>query len=298
MPKNNFTLRELKSFSKSFDKKFLTYISNIKTPEKKIKNAIEYFIKTGGKRIRPFLIYKFGNFLNVDKKILLEIGISTECIHLHSLVHDDLPAMDDDDYRRGKLTVHKKFDEAIAVLTGDMFNVLGYDVISNSKLISVTAKIKLIQNLVFANGLNGLIGGQSLDLYMPNKITLSQISKMHSLKTGALFNHCFGSVVSLKKLNTKKIRNVHILSNSIGLIFQLTDDMLDRWGDEKKVGKKIHKDQLKPNMAYQLSYDQCLLELDGLKKQIDRSLDKIFTQDISGKEYFNSFVNYLVNRAI
>ena len=164
--RSSFEENHLKAFSKSFDQTLLSHIARQQSLDRRIKNAMTYSVKTGGKRIRPFLIHIMGKYLKVPKRQLLDFSLAVECVHLHSLIHDDLPAMDNDDYRRGKLTVHKKFDEATAVLSGDMFQVLSIKTLVESKNLSSDQKIKSIQLLSKANGLEGLIAGQSLDIYM------------------------------------------------------------------------------------------------------------------------------------
>ena len=140
--RRSFKVKDLKSYSIVFDKSLLKTVQNLKSPDKRIKNAMIYFIKTGGKRIRPFLIYQTGTFLSINSKIINDFALAVECIHLHSLIHDDLPSMDNDDYRRGKLTVHKKFDEATAVLAGDMFQVLSVKILVESKHLSPSCETK------------------------------------------------------------------------------------------------------------------------------------------------------------
>ena len=184
--RNSFDVKDLKSYSIVFDKSLLKNVRNLKSPDKVIKKAMIYFIKTGGKRIRPFLIHQTGTFLGIDSKILNDFAIAVECIHLHSLIHDDLPSMDNDDYRRGKLTVHKKFDEATAVLAGDMFQVLSVKTLVESKHLSPSQKVEAIQMLSKANGLEGLIAGQSLDIYMNKKSSIKDIEIMYLLKTSTM----------------------------------------------------------------------------------------------------------------
>ena len=173
----NFDANHIKSFSSDFDHKLLRHIQKLKSPDRKIKQAMIYFVKTGGKRIRPFFIYRMGLFLNIKPNILQDFALSIECVHLHSLIHDDLPSMDNDDYRRGELTVHKKFDEATAVLAGDMFQVLSVKTLAESKHLSDNQKINSIQMLSKANGLEGLIAGQSLDIYMKKNSNRKKLIK-------------------------------------------------------------------------------------------------------------------------
>ena len=294
--RKNFDIKHIKSFSSNFDKKLTRHIDKLKSTDKQIKKAMIYFVKTGGKRIRPFLIYNMGIFLGIKPSILLDFALSVECVHLHSLIHDDLPAMDNDDFRRGKLTVHKKFDEAIAVLTGDMFQVLSIKTLVDSRNLSSDQKIKSVQMLSKANGLEGLIAGQSLDIYMKKNSTIKEIETMYLLKTGALFSLCFNLLSNIKKLNKKKKKELKLIGDTIGKIFQVTDDMLDRWGDEKKVGKKINKDSQKANIAYKFSYQDCMKYLYQIQKKNYKILQKFFYKNNEGLVYISSLVDFIVKR--
>ena len=292
----NFDANHIKSFSSDFDHKLLRHIQKLKSPDSKIKQAMIYFVKTGGKRIRPFFVYRMGLFLNIEPNILRDFALSIECVHLHSLIHDDLPAMDNDDYRRGKLTVHKKFDEATAVLAGDMFQVLSVKTLAESKHLSANQKINSIQMLSKANGLEGLIAGQSLDIYMKKKSTVKDIEKMYLLKTGALFSLCFNLLLNVKNLSIKKKKELKLIGEKIGKIFQVTDDMLDRWGDEKKVGKKINKDSQKANIAYKFSRVECMKYLHQIQNKNYKVLQNFFDTSKEGLDYMSSLVDFIVNR--
>ena len=294
--RRSFNVKDLKSYSIVFDKSFLKTVQNLKSPDKRIKNAMIYFIKTGGKRIRPFLIHQTGTFLGIDSKTLNDFALAVECVHLHSLIHDDLPSMDNDDYRRGKLTVHKKFDEATAVLAGDMFQVLSVKILVESKHLSPNQKVEAIQMLSKANGLEGLIAGQSLDIYMKKKSSVKDIEKMYLLKTGALFSSCFNLLLTAKKLKAQKGKDLKVIGDTIGKIFQLTDDMLDRWGDEKKVGKKINKDSKKANIAYKYNYKDCLKYLHQIQNKNYQALKKFFANNQQGLVYMSSLVDFISNR--
>ena len=291
-----FDVKDLNSFSKVFDKSLLKIVQNLKSPDKRIKNAMIYFIKTGGKRIRPFLIHQTGTFLGIDSKTLNDFALAVECVHLHSLIHDDLPSMDNDDYRRGKLTVHKKFDEATAVLAGDMFQVLSVKILAESKYLTAKKKVEAIKMLSRANGLEGLIAGQSLDIYMKKKSYVKDIETMYLLKTGALFSACFNLLLTAKKMNAQKRRDLKVIGDTIGKIFQVTDDMLDRWGDEKKVGKKINKDSKKANIAYKFNQQDCLKYLHQIKNKNYQSLKKFFANNQQGLVYISSLVDFISSR--
>ena len=292
----NFEKKQIKSFSLNFDKKLIRHIQKLKSPDKRIKKAMIYFAKTGGKRIRPFLLCRMGLYLNIKPKILDDFALSIECVHLHSLIHDDLPSMDNDDYRRGKLTVHKKFDEATAVLAGDMFQVLSVKTLAESKNLSDNQKIKSIQMLSKANGLEGLIAGQSMDIYMKKNSIIKDIETMHLLKTGALFSLCFNLLLTVKKLNLNKKRELKKIGDTIGKIFQVTDDMLDRWGNEKKVGKKIKKDSQKANIAYKLNRTECIKYLKLIQDRNYKAMQNFFNKKREPLLYMSSLVNFIVNR--
>jgi farnesyl diphosphate synthase len=177
--RNSFQEKHIQDFSKKFDKSLLSHISKQTSVDKRIKQSMCYFVKTGGKRVRPFLIITMGKLIGIKAQTLNDFSLAVECVHLHSLIHDDLPAMDNDDYRRGKLTVHKKFDEATAVLAGDMFQVLSVKTLAESKHLLPREKVEAIQMLSKANGLEGLIAGQSLDIYMKKKSSIKDIETMY-----------------------------------------------------------------------------------------------------------------------
>ena len=294
--KSTFSLKDLTSFSLRFDKLLLAHIQTQPSSDQRIKKAMTYFVKTGGKRIRPFLIYTFGQLLNLPPSKLNDFALAIECVHLHSLIHDDLPAMDNDDFRRGKPTVHKKFDEATAVLAGDMFQVLSVKTLTESKTLTNNQKINAIQMLSNANGLQGLIAGQALDIYMKKKSTIKDIEQMYLLKTGALFSLCFNLITILKKFNKKKSAQLKTIGDTFGKIFQVTDDMLDRWGDEKKVGKKINKDSHKANVAYKLNRQECNKHLYQIQNDNNKALQSFFNSNNQGLAYMTSLVDFIVNR--
>ena len=291
-----FDETQIKAFSLNFDKKLLRHIEKLKSPDKRIKKALLYFAKTGGKRIRPFLLHYMGSFLNIKPSLLDDFALSIECVHLHSLIHDDLPSMDNDDYRRGRLTVHKKFDEATAVLVGDMFQVLSVKTLAESKYLTASQKVNSIQMLTKANGMEGLIAGQSLDIYMIKNSTIKQIEEMYLLKTGALFSLCFNLLLNVKNLNVSKKRELKIIGNTIGKIFQVTDDMLDRWGNEREVGKKIKKDSKKASIAYKLSPIECSKYLKQIQNKNYKTMEKFFGTNKEALLYMSSLVNFIVNR--
>ena len=210
----------------------------------KLSKAMIYGSLNGGKRIRPFLVFVFSNLAKIPKKQYLRLASSLESIHAYSLIHDDLPSMDNDDFRRGKLSTHKKFDEATAILAGDALHDFAYEILSdkkthpNSKL-----RILLIKNLSVALGFKGLAGGQSLDLMFENKkIKISKVLKMYEMKTASLFSFACMSPFILSNKNKKEINFAKNFGQLFGIIFQIVDDILDIEKDFKILGKTPGKD--------------------------------------------------------
>ncbi|MAV82536.1 MAG: geranyl transferase [Pelagibacteraceae bacterium] len=286
---------QLLKFKKTFDIESKKELSKIAKYENNIYNSIQYSFSTGGKRLRPFLIFFFGKLLKINQKTLFDLSMSAELTHTYSLIHDDLPAMDNDDYRRGKPTVHKKFNEAVAILCGDALQVISFYKISNSKNISEKNKSKIINLLCDSSGVRGLISGQSLDLKMDNKSSLSKIDIMQDLKTGALFRFCFVSIGIIKNLPVKKINILNKISIEFGKIFQTTDDLLDLTGDYKKVGKKLRKDFNKPNIAYKLGRDKCLNKISKHQKKFINYC-KLFGFNEKEITEISLLMNYVSNR--
>ena len=292
-----FNDQRLFKFKKNFELKSTKELLRVKNYEKNIYKAIQYSFSTGGKRLRPFLIFFFGSLFKLNEKTLFDIGITVELTHTYSLIHDDLPAMDNDDIRRGKPTIHKKFDEATAILCGDALQVIAFSKISKSNFISDNHKIKIINLLCECSGLNGLISGQSLDLKMKKNSSILSIDKMHDLKTGALFKFCFVSLGILKNLSPKEIKLLEKLSLEFGKIFQITDDLLDFNGSYKKAGKKLRKDANKPNIAYKIGLNECSKKILDHKNKfikycVQLGFDNIDIVNISSSDDTNVLIEY------
>ena len=212
-----------------------------------LSKAMKYGTFNGGKRIRPYLIKTFSKIVGIPKKSYLQLSAVVECIHSYSLIHDDLPCMDDDDYRRGKLSVHKKFNEAQAILAGDGLHDIAFEILSSSKIHKdANIRIKLVELLSSSVGIKGLAGGQSLDLSFENKkISKSQIIKMYHLKTAALFKFCCIAPFIIAKQSKKNLNFANSYGENFGLIFQIIDDYIDETGTYKKIGKTPGKDKKK-----------------------------------------------------
>jgi geranylgeranyl pyrophosphate synthase len=211
----------------------------------RLHEAMRYAVLSGGKRIRPLLVYAAGECLGVAAKKLDAPATAIELIHAFSLVHDDLPAMDDDDLRRGQPTVHRKFDEATAILAADALQPLAFQVIANSSALDDREVRRVTAIIAAACGSIGMTGGQSIDLSSEGKsLSVEEITEMHSLKTGALIRASIMSAASLAgELPADDIAALNHVSRDIGLAFQIRDDILDVLGETEVIGKRAGADQ-------------------------------------------------------
>lgn len=226
-------------------------------PEKessRVTEAIHYSVMNGGKRIRPQIILLLCEMLEVEiaSDNVDLIAAAGELIHCYSLIHDDLPAMDDDDYRRGQLSCHKQFDEATAILAGDAIQPLSLEVLTSLEDPNLEAKTKLEIINLFARacGPEGMVEGQNRDILSENKVlTEEELDELHYLKTGKLIEACVLCVCLMKKnIDKDLIEKLKTFSNKFGLAFQIRDDILDEIGDEETIGKPVKSD-LKNNKS-------------------------------------------------
>ncbi len=235
--------RILKSFSEDFEKKLLNFLPKTLFFSNKLEKAMKYVVKVGGKRLRPLILNEISSILGVKKENSNRVAAGIEFIHCYSLVHDDLPAMDDDDLRRGHPTCHIKFDEATAILVGDAFQSLAFEILSNKKTHeNPDVRCNLITQLAKSSGAEGMVGGQMLDLEAEKKtLSLEKIFELQKLKTGELFRFsCIAPCILAKKNDELKI--FENFSSKLGLAFQIKDDLLDVEGNIIDVGKKTGKD--------------------------------------------------------
>ena len=239
---------------------------------------MKYGVISGGKKIRSTIILDVGKLFRIKEKKLVDVCAAVECIHSYSLIHDDLPCMDNDLMRRGKPSTHKKFGEATAVLAGNSLLTLAFEIISNKKnLISLKQKNEIISLLSNCAGHTGIAGGQELDLKFENKKKkLTQILDMQRKKTGKLFSFCLQSVAIIANKKKNDILIFGKLGEEIGLLFQLADDFLDITGSKKLVGKPIKKDKKKgkSTLINLMGYKNALTYADKLEKKILLNLKK------------------------
>ena len=257
---------------------------------------MKYGLFPGGKKIRSKIIIDVGKIFNLKYSTLIQVGAAVECIHAYSLIHDDLPCMDDDSIRRGKLSTHKKFGESTAILAGNSLLTIAFEILSQKKFkIKDKNKIRLIKLISECSGHSGIAGGQYSDLnFEKKKIPLKKIIEMQIKKTGKLFSFCCMApvIISNKYNNLKRFEK---LGSEIGLLFQIADDLIDYTGSTKKVGKKTKKD-LKRGKA-------TLISLLGLKNTIkygDKLKLSIFKKVKIFKNKSNDLketLNYILSRS-
>ena len=239
---------------------------------------MKYGIISGGKKIRSTIIFDVGKIFNIGEKKLINICAAVECIHSYSLIHDDLPCMDNDTIRRGKPATHIKFGEASAVLAGSSLLTLAFEIIADKKyLLNPKAKNEIIKFLSSCSGHTGIAGGQELDLKFENKKKgINQIIDMQKKKTGKLFNFCLYAVGVVAKKNTKDKLFLSNLGEEVGLLFQLADDFLDFRGLKKLLGKPVKKDHKKgkSTLLNLMGEKKAYLFANNLKRKILRKLEK------------------------
>ncbi len=262
--------------AKKVDRFLIRYLN--KQNKSLLINPMKYGIISGGKKIRSTVILSAGKMFNLDQKKLINICASVECIHSYSLIHDDLPCMDNDSMRRGKPSTHIKFGEASAVLAGNSLLTLAFEIIADEEF-SINSKLKnqIIKSLAFCSGHTGIAGGQELDLkYENKKKNLKQIMDMQKKKTGKLFSFCLYAVGILAKKNNKEKFFLSTLGEEIGLLFQFADDFLDIKGSKKLVGKLIKKDNKKgkSTLVSLMGYEKAHNYANNLKKKILLKLKK------------------------
>ncbi len=232
----------------------------------KLHQAMRYCVLGGGKRMRPMLTYATGKALGIDENTLDGPACAVEFIHVYSLIHDDLPAMDDDDLRRGKPTCHIAYDEATAILTGDALQALAFEVLANDPSIAATpqARLNMITTLTKASGSQGMVGGQAIDLdSVGKKITLPELEIMHIHKTGALIRASVNMAALCKAdIDSDLAKKLDHYAKCIGLSFQVKDDILDEESDTATLGKTQGKDKDNDKPTY-----PALLGLEAAKEK-------------------------------
>ena len=262
----------------------------------KLIPSMKYGLFPGGKKIRSKILIDIGSLLSIDHKTLITIGAAVECIHAYSLIHDDLPCMDNDKMRRGKPSTHIKFGESTAVLAGNSLLTMAFEILASPTLkVSEKIKINLIKRLSECSGHLGIAGGQYLDLsYEKKKILKDKIIEMEIKKTGKLFSFCCLAPAIIKKKNAKEIKFFENIGSDIGLLFQIADDLIDFKGNSKIAGKKTGKDQKKgkATLISLLGYNNAIKYCDKIIFDINKNLKKYGSNSNNIKET----LNYILNR--
>ena len=261
----------------------------------RLHQAMRYSIFNGGKRVRPALLYATGRMFGVEAEILDSAAAAIEIIHSYSLIHDDLPSMDDDDIRRGRATCHREFDEATAILAGDALQSLAFEVLVNANA-SLELRLDWIKLLSNASGSSGMVGGQQLDLAAEQvKVDSIELNNIHNLKTGALIKASIlmgaSAAESCKAEEHSKLTS---FAEAIGLAFQVQDDILDIEGESSKIGKPQGSDLKKGKSTFVSLYgmDGAKAELHKLQQQ---ALDSLTSFDQRSVE-LNAIIDFITKR--
>ena len=266
--------RKLHKISKDINSFLKTYLKLKKKTD--LLKAMRYGLLPGGKKIRSKILVDVGKFFNINYNVLIQIAAAVECIHAYSLIHDDLPCMDNDNLRRGRLSTHKKFGESTAILAGNSLLTLALEILTDNNLkINNKSKVYLASFISKSSGHEGIAGGQYYDLnFEKKKISLTKILNMQINKTGKLFGFC--CVSPLLILGKKKeLSKFNKIGEDIGLLFQITDDLIDFRGDKKIAGKETRKDLTKgkATLISLLGYKNTIKYAEKLKLNIFKKIE-------------------------
>ena len=284
-------LNKIAKDTNSFLKRFIKYQkkTDLITP-------MQYGLFSGGKKIRSKILTDVGSLFKLDYKSLIIIGSAVECIHAYSLIHDDLPCMDNDSIRRGKPSTHVKFGESTAVLAGNSLLILAFEILSHKNLnLSERTKINLINKISESSGHLGVAGGQYLDLsYEHKKISKRKIIEMEIKKTGKLFSFCCAVPLIIKNKSKNEIKKFENIGADIGLLFQVADDLIDYKGSLLAAGKKTGKDKKKgkATLISLLGYKNTIKYANNLILKINNKLKKYGTKS----KDLSETLDYILNR--
>ena len=269
------TALDLGNFESVVDEKLNSIFQKVTKNQTTIDKSISYALSNPGKRIRPTLVFLVGDFLGIETSRLESIAGAIELIHTYSLVHDDLPCMDDDDLRRGKPTLHKKFNESTAVLAGDALQTLAFNLILDDINLNISEKHDLLSDLAKRIGPEGMVLGQNLDIeYEKKNPSFDEIMEMNRLKTGLLIEF---SILSSFYLKGDLTKDWYQLAKNIGISFQLIDDMLDLSETTEKIGKTAKKDlkNNKKTIPICFGIDKTMIEVDKFKESTMEICEKL-----------------------
>lgn len=247
------------------NKQLELYVRDYTVPGR-LQDSVLYSIEAGGKRLRPILLLATAKAFGAEEEKVMGTAAALEMVHTYSLIHDDLPAMDDDDFRRGMPTNHKRFDEATAILAGDALLTLSSQLIAEDRHLSDTERVYLIRELTKASGARGMVEGQMQDMLSENKqVSLETLENIHKNKTGQLLKYSIMAGAYLGNASDENLDHVTTMAEALGLIFQIQDDILDITGDSDVIGKPTGSDESNQKSTYPQ-----LLGLDGAIEQKEK----------------------------
>lgn len=263
----------------------------------RVQEAMRYAVMAGGKRLRPFLVLETAALFGVPRERAMRVACAIECLHTYSLVHDDLPAMDDDDLRRGRPTTHRQFDEATAILAGDALLTIAFEILADEATHPDGAvRAQLVVDLARAGGHEGMIGGQMMDIEAPkHTFGADQVIELQRRKTGALFEFSCQAGARLAQARPEDFKNLHAYAEALGLAFQIADDLIDVTGTVEAAGKAVGKDQEAGKATLVSIYG-----VDGAKAEVEK-LAETARQAVAGYgakgENLAGLPAYLLDRA-
>ena len=269
------TILNQKDFEASLQDRINNKLISISNNSNQVDESIAYALSNPGKRVRPLLVYLVGDALNIPKDNLDSIAIASEIIHTYSLVHDDLPCMDDDDLRRGVPTLHKKYSESTAVLAGDAMQSLAIQIILEDHKLSSEIKVMITKYLMETIGKQGMILGQAMDIeFEGQQVSKDQIIYMNHLKTGLLIEFCVLAPVHIANSRNEDWERI---ASNVGIAFQLIDDLLDLEESEENLGKATNKDQIKnkKSVPLVLGISETLIEINEYEAKTMESIDNL-----------------------
>jgi geranylgeranyl diphosphate synthase type II len=282
---------------KLIEKALVEELQEDKALDPTLCESMKYSLTAGGKRLRPILVMAAADAIGAKGTDFIHIACAIEMIHTYSLIHDDLPAMDNDDYRRGKLTNHKVYGDGMAILAGDALLTQAFEVMLRQDNLPADVLLKVVREMSIGAGPNGMVGGQAIDLEAEGKqksLSLDELKKMHAGKTGALFRAAIRSGAIIAGASDKELAALTTYADCFGLAFQITDDILDVIGDEAVIGKPVGSDERNDKSTY-----VSLTSLEEAKKlAADTVAEAVKALEMFGDKatFLRELVEYLLKR--
>lgn len=266
---------ELSKSASAVEKALDDLLPSLDGHEGRVVEAMRYAALAGGKRLRPFLVLSSASLFDVDEDRAMRVACALECVHTYSLIHDDLPCMDDDDMRRGQPTTHVEFDEATAVLAGDALLTIAFEILADVPTHEdARVRCELVSALARESGAHGMVGGQMIDI-LAEEMTLDMggVTRLQQMKTGALIRFGAASGAIMGRASSELRHALHAYAHDIGLAFQIVDDLLDVEGDAEKMGKAVGKDHNKATFVSLMGQDRARTQAEMLAEQARIHLD-------------------------